>query len=251
MCILVSCETGGERLPPRFVAGHAASTRGDSDSTSTSAGTSKPVRVEPATDLAARHASRSLARSLKVPLIENEFAPGLIDVARSTHHRRLFPSVKRTLSAAERDRLLCEIYRPYREKVRQQIETLFVRNRYVIHLAVTTFAASSGGKPRRADVGLGYDPRSDDEVDFCLEWIDELYDLAPMVRIRRNYPRRGTADSLTKAMRAEFADRDYLGIELQLNRAWAAREIAVRDEVLHEMAEGLREITCAAHSDAA
>ena len=82
----------------------------------------------------------------------------------------------------------------------------------------------------------------EDEVDFCLDWIDDLYEIAPMLRVRRNYPRRGTQDSITRAMRTEFSNQPYVGIELALNRAWASRPLKIRDEAIDGLSDSLLEI---------
>ena len=129
---------------------------------------------------------------------------------------------------------------------------MLAKHPYVIHLSIQTFdLRSKKGKLRRTDVGLLYDPAREDDVDFCLDWIDEMYDEAPMLKVRRNYPGRGTNDSLTKAMRAEFADAPYLGIEVWLNRSWAARDVSLRTEALQGMAWALRSTTGAVVTDAA
>jgi hypothetical protein len=96
-----------------------------------------------------------------------------------------------------------------------------------------------------------YDPSRDEEVDLCLDWIDEMYDVIPMLRVRRNYPRRGTTDSITKSMRSEFSDRSYLGIEVLLNRAWAGRPLAIRDETVDAMCGCLQRVIEWPQSEAA
>ena len=128
---------------------------------------------------------------------------------------------------------------------------MLLRSSHVVHLSVRTFDLRFRGKTRRADAGLLYDPARADEVDICLDWIDEMYDAVPMLRVRRNYPRRGTSDSITKAMRAEFADQNYIGIELLLNRAWAGRKLAVRDQVIDGICWALQAITETSQSKAA
>ena len=97
-------------------------------------------------------------------------------------------------------------------------------------------------KRRRADVGLLYDPSAVDEVDLCIDWLEEMYFEVEYLRVRRNYPRRGTTDSLVKSMRAEFSGEYYLGVEILLNRAWAGREIAIRDEAIDQMCETLQAV---------
>ena len=195
-----------------------------------------------ASDASGRYASRRLAESLGAPLIENEYSLDCVDVTRSIHHRQLFSSSSRQLDAMQRAKVLDQIYYPYRERVRSAIAMGLRQSPILIHLSVRTFAASSKGHMRRTDVGLLYDPCREDEVDFCLDWIDDLYEIAPMLRVRRNYPRRGTQDSITRAMRAEFSNQPYIGIELALNRAWASRPLKIRDEAIDGLSDSLLEI---------
>lgn len=92
-------------------------------------------------------------------------------------------------------------------------------------------------------MGLLYDPGRQDEVDLCLDWIDEMYDEAPNLKVRRNYPGRGTNDSLTRTMRSEFEPMPYLGIEVWVNQAWASRPSLRRDEAIDGVAWALHNIT--------
>lgn len=258
---LVSCETGGRRAPARWialtralggreVAAKAHPMRSPTEPAVTESG-KRPLRRRLACDSSGRYAARRLARNLRVPLIENEYSLECVDVTRSIHHRQLFSAASKSLAPTERARLMDQIYWPYRKRVTKAIEHGLRRGTYLIHLSVRTFAASSKGRMRRTDVGLLYDPAREDEVDFCLDWMDELWEMTPMLRVRRNYPRRGTHDSLTKAMRAQFADQAYLGIEVVLNRAWASRPLKVRDEALDGLSDALLEIFSDQRVDAA
>jgi predicted N-formylglutamate amidohydrolase len=173
-----------------------------------------------------------MSENLRTPLITNDYSSQLIDVRRSLRNRQLFSDATRNWSAADRQRLIDTIYTPYRDRLRTSLSRMLSRSPYVIHLSVHSFPLGEGKNRRRADMGLLYDPAEEDEVDVCLDWIDEMYDEIEMLRVRRNYPQRGTRDSITKAMRSEFAGKNYLGIELMVNQAWAARQIPVRDEVI-------------------
>jgi predicted N-formylglutamate amidohydrolase len=192
-----------------------------------------------------------MSQNLLAPLIINEYSMELIDVTRSLHHRSLFPPLTRSWSAADRQQLIDQIHAPYRQQIRAGIEQLLSQYAYVVHLSIRSFPLRQSGKIRRADVGLLYDPARDDEVDLCLDWIDEMYELIPMLRVRRNYPRRGTTDSITKSMRTEFAGRSYVGIEVLLNRAWAGRPLAIRDEVIDQMCGCLQRVLARPQSEAA
>lgn len=72
---------------------------------------------------------------------------------------------------------------------------------------------------RSADVGLLYDPRRRGEVEVCARWRDALAALAPDLRVRRNYPYAGKDDGLTSYLRQRFTEKDYVGIELEINQS--------------------------------
>ena len=238
MSVLISCEAGGEFVP---------------DLTCLQGPTWRPPEFPKwiSGDRPARYAARRLAHRLSAPLIENPMSLALVDVSRSSTHRSLYSSLTRRWPEFAKRWLLDEIHTPYRQRIRSQISQQLMRSGYLIHISIRSFDPRAEGKMRRADAGLLYDPARQDEVDLCLDWIDEMYDELPMLRVRRNYPRRGTTDSMTKRMRREFREHDYVGVELQLNRAWAGRSVAVRDEVLDGMADCLAEITQACQIEAA
>ena len=251
MSVLISCEAGGQHVPAWLVS--------PSKNTKTSPtpfdGTKKfhagklPMQIP--NDMAADYIARRMAKNIGVSLVRNVFSHQLIDVTRSLHHRQLFPIATRSWSNERKQRLISEIYAPYRESLSRTIGGMLQRHPYVIHLSIRTFDSNHQKKPRRADVGLLYDPAIENEVDFCLDWIDELYDDAPMLKVRRNYPRRGTNDSITKAMRTEFSGQNYMGIEVLLNRAWSDRAVSLRDEAIDAMSNTLEKVIRMAQSEAA
>jgi len=202
-------------------------------------------------DQPAAYVANRLAEQLKVPLLVNRYSSDLIDVSHALHHRQLFPPQTRNWSPLERQGLIETIYDPYRSTVKQAIQSGLDRWGYLIHLSIRSFDIRNKGKLQRADAGLLYDPACDHEVDLCLDLVDELYEEVPMLRVRRNYPSRGTTDRLTKAMRSEFANENYYGIELMLNRAWVGRPLPIRDEVIDGIAWTLKTVVELGQSEAA
>ena len=239
MCLLITCEGAGHSVPPSLAQGLQSV-----DSLAKPPGKRKRKPTMPPVltgDEPARWAAQRLANKLSAPLIENDFSPHLIDVRRSLHHRSVIGTACRDWSDHDRNVLLTEIYHPYRKRVQKHIKSILNSYHFAIHLSIRSFdSRGPKGKPRRTDVGLLYDPSCEDEVDLCLDWIDELYDEEPMLRVRRNYPGRGTNDSLTKAMRTEFATLPYLGIDVWLNQAWVAREVGLREQAIDAMAWSLQ-----------
>ncbi|GAA5505653.1 N-formylglutamate amidohydrolase [Novipirellula caenicola] len=202
-------------------------------------------------DDAARYVARRMAKLLQSPIIENKYTSALIDVTRSARHRSVMPAEVRKWPREVRDRLIQEVHADYRNRVQAAIEQNSRRHGFTIHVSVRSFALKSEGRLRRTDVGLLYDPSREDEMAFCLDWIDEMYDLAPMIRVRRNYPRRGTTESLVTAMRSHFTADDYIGVELLLNRAWAGRRVALRDQAIEGICKSLDEVLEFQAADAA
>lgn len=229
MSVLISCEVGGQAGfdQPGSNCTHRAASTGEAYDQE--AGGDRPT---PAPDLAALYVARRMADYLAAPLVTNDSLPALIDVSRSLHHHHLFSSWTRGWSAIDRQRLIDSIYHPYRERLRTELRRGLSRSSSVVHLSIRTFPSRQNRTIRRADMGLLYDPASTGEVDLALDWIDEMYDELPMLRVRRNYPLRGTRDGITKAMRGEFAGQRYIGMELAINRAWVGRSTAIRDEVI-------------------
>lgn len=241
MSLLISCESGGDQTPAQLCAelAQAAPIR------SAPAGHRNRSLQLPRTlahDATARVVARRLAKHLSAPLIENPYSLELVDVTRSRRHCKLYSPLTRSWPVKLRGRLMELVYQPYRQQIRAAVSDRLKQWPYVIHLSIRSFASRFSGKIRRGDVGLLYDPACDDELDFCLDWIDEMYDAMPMLRVRRNYPRRGTSDSMTRTLRREFAGQNYLGVEVLLNRAWAGRPLAIRDEVVEGIGRSLQSV---------
>ena len=89
----------------------------------------------------------------------------------------------------------------------------------VVHISVHSFTPRLRGVTRRADIGLLYDPGRRLETTLSLAWKRAFRRHAPRLRVRCNYPYRGTSDGLTRALRRRFGPRHYAGVEFELNQA--------------------------------
>lgn len=144
----------------------------------------------------------------------------LVELNRSLHHPKLFSESTASLSSSEKARLLAKYYTPYRSAVQKHIQDWLKKNDQVIHISVHSFTPMLNGITRNADIGLLYDPGLKSEKRFAEEWSAVLNVLAPDLRVRMNYPYRGTADGFTTYLRKQFAT-NYIGIELEVNQKWA------------------------------
>ena len=89
----------------------------------------------------------------------------------------------------------------------------------VVHVGVHSFTPVLNGVRRNADIGLLFDPRRAMESAFCRSWKTAIEALDPTLRVRLNYPYRGTSDGLTTALRRTHDGGAYLGVEIELCNA--------------------------------
>lgn len=202
--LLISCEHGGNRIPARYgelFAGHEpllASHRGY--------------------DPGALALARELAAALGAALFYTTTSRLLVELNRSPGHPQLFSPMVRALPRAERRRLIERFYRPYRDSLEARVAGEIGRGRRVLHLSCHSFTPVLDGVARRADVGLLFDPSRAWEAAFCAGWQRRLREADPALRVRRNYPYRGTADSFVKWLRRRFDAASYAGVELEVNQ---------------------------------
>ncbi|MGH7162714.1 MAG: N-formylglutamate amidohydrolase, partial [Planctomycetota bacterium] len=192
--LVVTCEHGGNRVPPRFLRlfrgrrALLASHRG--------------------WDRGALNLARGVARALHAPLFASTTTRLLVDLNRSPGHPRLHaPFVPRR----ERDAIVRRHYRPYRGAV----ESAIAARRRVLHLSVHTFTPVLRGRARDVDIGLLFDPSRAPERRLCARWRGLLRAARPDLRVRRNSPYRGVSDGFTTRLRRRFPARRYLGVELE------------------------------------
>lgn len=169
-------------------------------------------------DPGALSVARMLQRDTGAPLIVGKVSRLLVELNRSAGSRRVFSEFTRELDAETRQALMQRYYHPHRDAVTAEVATAVARGQRVLHVGVHSFTPVLDGERRRADVGLLYDPARRRERAFCGRFVAALGVLAPGLRVRRNYPYRGTDDGLTRDLRRAWPPARYLGIELELNQ---------------------------------
>lgn len=172
----------------------------------------------------------------------------LIDLNRSLHHPALFSEFCDPLGDEQRRALVTRYHEPFRQRVRRQIEVQLSRGHAVLHLSVHSFTPVLNGQVRSTDLGLLYDPGRDQEATRCARWCRRLSSTVRGLRVRRNYPYRGTADGHTTALRRLFRSELYAGIELELNQSLSP---AQRHKLLYALIDELRREGLAAPRPAA
>lgn len=183
--------------------------------------------------------ARALARAFGAPLVTSTISRLLIDLNRSIGHPRVFSAATRGAPASLRAKIAEQYYWPYRLQVERLVRQSVSRGRRVIHISSHSFTPVLDGKVRSADVGLLYHPGRRGEAEVCARWKSSLDELAPQLRVRRNYPYAGKGDGLTSYLRQHFAPVAYVGIELEINQgiviAGGPRWIAVRSALIDSL----------------
>lgn len=201
--LLLTCEHGGHAVPPRL--------------RPVFAGAEEQLRSHRGWDPGALALAQGMARSLDAPLLSGTISRLVVDLNRSIRHPRLFSELTRDLGRAERDRLLEEIYRPFRSAVAAALEDALARGP-VLHLSVHSFTPILDGRERDVDVGLLYDPARRGERDLCRRWSAELRARLVGWRVRRNAPYRGITDGHCTALRRRHPEAMYRGVEIEVNQ---------------------------------
>jgi predicted N-formylglutamate amidohydrolase len=209
--VVVTCEHAGNRVPARYGALFA--------------GYEAMLASHRGYDPGALAMAREFASALDAPLFYCTTTRLLVELNRSPSHPGLFSEpVRRCLSAAERERLIERFYRPYREAVERKIHHAVLQGRQVVHLSCHSFTPCLDGVDRRADVGLLFHPGRAGEAALCAAWQAMLAETHTSLRVRRNYPYRGTADSFIACLRRRFSEGRYAGIQLEVNQKFALEE---------------------------
>ncbi len=207
---LVSCEHASNRLPERY-------------------GT---LKLEPgilashiAWDIGAAQAARALARTLGCPHYEGAYSRLLVDLNRSEESRDLIVAHShgydipgnQAIDGAERAQRIELYHRPYHADIDRAVEQIVETHSTCIHLSMHSFTNSlDGNSERNADVGLLYHP-SREEESRCAAVLRET--LQPTgLRVRMNYPYRGTMDGLQTRIKKVLPAPRYVGLEIELNQ---------------------------------
>ena len=171
-------------------------------------------------DPGALELGRSLQAALGGELLVGEWSRLLIDLNRSETNPRVAPARSfgadipgnRGLSRAELRRRIETWWRPFRGTAREVVR----RSRRCIHFSVHTFTPELAGALRDFDFAVLYDPRRRWERRLAMEIVASWR--AAGWKARRNAPYRGVADGHTTALRREFPDERYAGLEIEVSQ---------------------------------
>lgn len=202
--VLLTCEHAGNEIPPAY----AGLFRG----------AARMLAGHRGWDPGSLEIGHVFRKKLGAPLLYTKTSRLLVEVNRSLGHPQLFSEFTRQLDPTVRQEILARHYQPHRDRVETWIAGQVESGRGVIHLSLHTFTPVLNNEVRHTDVGLLYDPRRTTEKLLCRHWRGAIRQSHPSLRVRCNYPYRGSADGLTTHLRRRFEGRRYLGIELEVNQ---------------------------------
>lgn len=170
-------------------------------------------------DIGAMEVYTHLTKQFKCWHQHGQWSRLLIDLNRSLTHPTLFSEVTRALAPLEKKLIIREHYQPYYDAFNKIVDDYYQQKSTILHFSIHSFTPIFGQRVREVDIGLLYDPQREGESRFVKEWSEQLRQLAPSLRIRRNSPYRGTSIGLTTITRRRLSKAaKYIGIELEINQ---------------------------------
>ncbi|MBY0588500.1 N-formylglutamate amidohydrolase [bacterium] len=201
---IITCEHGGNNVPKRYSAWFAKA--------------GKALKSHRGYDPGGLELAQQLAGRLNAPLFFSTTTRLLVDLNRSLGHPSLHSEFVPDLSDAVREPIVRDFYLPYRGQVEHEIASRIRSGQAVCHLSIHTFTPELHGITRDADVGILYDPHRKSEKRLADMWRSAIDTEHPGLRLRRNYPYRGTSDGFTTQLRKIHPGDVYAGIELEVNQ---------------------------------
>ena len=214
MKLMLTCEHASNRLPAAFKKAVPADV----------------LMTHRAYDIGAVQVFRKLVRFAKPEFsCEGKFSRLFVDLNRTITNKSAFSEYYETLEC--RDKPLAEkakaqataYWQEYREKVESFVASsvgspsLPKQTAEIVHLGIHSFTPVLNGKVRNTDIGILYDPARPQECAYARVIKDEIKRRYPAMKVRFNYPYKGTSDGLTTTLRKKFGPQ-YVGIEIEINQ---------------------------------
>lgn len=203
--LIISCEHASNAVPPAQQALFAnagtvlASHRG----------------FDPGTAEMAWH----IANRLHAPLLCGEWSRLLVDLNRSASSEQVFSEWTAPLNCSQRAALLSKYHSPWRARFSDMLGEALAHRPKLLHLSVHSFTPVLNGQQRELDIGCLFDPQRPWETELAGQLINALQQRRRDWRIRANQPYLGTDDGHTTALRQQWPQDRYAGLEIEINQA--------------------------------
>lgn len=222
--LIISCEHASDHIPQDYCKHLAADAH--------------ILNSFAALDIYAKELTQEMVKEIKCDHIFGNISRFILDLNKNPHHDHCFSTwAQNHLSSVEKKELLNQYYHPYRQQLIDLIQNYIQKNLQIIHLSIHTFSPISKGQEHNAAIGILYDPHRHGEKEVARIWHELLIKRTPF-RVRLNYPRTGKSDNLTSYLRKQFAEKDYLGLEIECNASLLEKESDFKEysqELIHSM----------------
>ena len=195
---MLTCEHASNKLPAAFKKAVPA----------------EVLKTHRAYDIGALAVFRKLVKFAKPEFYcEGKFSRLFVDLNRTITNKSAFSDYLRNNTTAKAQATT------YWNEYRTVIEKFVKANakKEIIHLGIHSFTPELNGKVRNADIGILYDPTRPQERTYANVIKAEIKRLYPAMKVRFNYPYKGSSDGLTTTLRKKFGPR-YVGIEIEINQ---------------------------------
>ena len=172
------------------------------------------LKTHRAYDIGAAQVFRKLVKFAKPEFsCEGKYSRLFVDLNRTITNKSAFSDFLRNNESAKTQATA------YWNEYRTAIEKFVKANakKEIVHLGIHSFTPVLNGKVRNADIGILYDPSRPQERAYANVIKAEIKRLHPEMKVRFNYPYKGTSDGLTTTLRKKFGPR-YAGLEIEINQ---------------------------------
>jgi len=204
--LILTCEHASNRLPAAFKKAVPADI----------------LKTHRAYDIGALAVFRKLVKFAKPEFYcEGKYSRLFVDLNRTLTNKSAFSDYHKQLEA--RDTAFAAKVKAqasaYWTEYRDNVEKFIASNKGapIVHLGIHSFTPELNGKVRNTDIGILYDPARPLERTYAQVIKNEIKRLYPAMKVRFNYPYKGTSDGLTTTLRKKFGQR-YVGIEIEINQ---------------------------------
>lgn len=170
-------------------------------------------------DFGAAELAQYLSQFFQAKLFLATVSRLLIDCNRSLKHRNCFSEYTKNLAVDEKKRIIEAYYQSYRQPIEAFIAEKIQAQIPIMHLSIHSFTPQYCGVQRKADLGLLYDPGRKKERYVAASWQKIFKGNNHALKMRLNYPYQGKSDGFTTALRKQYPEEWYLGIEVEVNQA--------------------------------
>jgi predicted N-formylglutamate amidohydrolase len=172
------------------------------------------LKTHRAYDIGALAVFRKLVKFAKPEFYcEGKFSRLFVDLNRTITNKSAFSDYLRNDEKAKAQATI--YWTEYRTAIEKFVKA--TPKKEIIHLGIHSFTPELNGKVRNTDIGILYDPSRPKESELAQIIKAEIKRRHPEMKVRFNYPYKGTSDGLTTTLRKKIGPR-YAGLEIEINQ---------------------------------